>query len=218
MLSTNCWIYPLNDDGEGPAATNEAPRPCAVIDPGAEVLRIITYLKELNLYPSHILLTHGHFDHLAALPDLAAAYEGVLIAIHRDDASSLGPGAYPVHAASFTLAAGDTWYVDNLWKPMPSPGLLLSGGERFGSLETIHLPGHSPGSVGFLDRAAGVLFSGDTLFRDGIGRVDLNGGDAGRLAESLEKLFALDGNIRVCPGHGEETTIAREAALGSRFV
>jgi glyoxylase-like metal-dependent hydrolase (beta-lactamase superfamily II) len=101
---------------------------------------------------------------------------------------------------------------------MPPPGLLLSGGERFGSLETIHLPGHSPGSVGFLDRAAGVLFSGDTLFRGGLGRTDLKGGDARLLAESLEKLFALEGNTRVCPGHGEETTIARETALGSYFV
>ncbi|MDR2258633.1 MAG: MBL fold metallo-hydrolase, partial [Treponema sp.] len=130
-IETNCWIYPLNSTE------------CAVIDPGAEADKIIARLKTLKLYPAYILLTHGHFDHIAALPRLAAAYAAPpapVIAIHREDAEYLGPAAYPVHCRSFTAAAGNAGYIDALWEDMPSPAVLLSEGDAIGPFRVLHLP------------------------------------------------------------------------------
>jgi glyoxylase-like metal-dependent hydrolase (beta-lactamase superfamily II) len=196
-IATNCWIYPL-PGGE-----------CALIDPGAEPDRIMARLKTIRLKPAYILLTHGHFDHIAALPRLAAAFDPV-IAIHREDAEYLGPGSYPVHCRSFTVAAGNAGYIDAFWEDMPSPTVLLSEGDTIGPFRVLHLPGHTPGSVAFYDEGAKILFSGDTLFRSGYGRTDLPGGDAAQIMASLKRLFAMDKDIRVYPGHDAATTIGWE--------
>ena len=209
-LATNCWLVPLE-----PPGPLERSRPCAVIDPGDQAAVIIARMERLRLYPRMILLTHGHFDHLAALPDLAAAFaqDGVEIAIHPGDAASLGPGAYSVHQASFA-AAGASAYVDGLWKPMPAPTRLLAEGERIGPFMALHLPGHTPGSAGLLLEEAGILFSGDTLFQGGVGRTDLPGGDWRLLQASLERLAGLDPALAVYPGHGPVTAIGAEFAKG----
>jgi glyoxylase-like metal-dependent hydrolase (beta-lactamase superfamily II) len=208
-LATNCWIYPL-ESGEP-----EQGRPCAVIDPGAQANIIITRMEKLNLFPRYILLTHGHFDHVAALPALAARITALYgapaeIAIHGDDASYLGPDAYQVHRESFTAAAGDPSYIDELWEPLPPAGRLLSGGEILGPFRVLHLPGHTPGSAGFYDEKAGLLFTGDTLFQDGVGRTDLPGGDSRALAASLQRLFTLPGDTAFYPGHGPSGVLAGE--------
>jgi glyoxylase-like metal-dependent hydrolase (beta-lactamase superfamily II) len=201
-IATNCWFYPLNNTE------------CAVIDPGAEADRIIARLKTLKLNPAYILLTHGHFDHIAALPRLAAAYAAVspVIAIHREDSGYLGPAAYQVHHESFA-AAGGAGYVKALWEDMPSPTTVLSEGGAIGPFRVLHLPGHTPGSAAFYDEEAKVLFSGDTLFRGDYGRTDLPGGDAAKIIASLKRLLALDKDIRVYPGHGPATTIGEEQHL-----
>jgi glyoxylase-like metal-dependent hydrolase (beta-lactamase superfamily II) len=201
-IETNCWIYPLGG------------AECALIDPGAEPDKIMARLKTLRLKPAYILLTHGHFDHIAALPRLAAAYAAVspVIAIHREDSEYLGPDAYPVHRRSFA-AAGGAGYVDALWEDMPSPAVLLSEGDVIGPFRVLHLPGHTPGSAAFSDEEAKVLFSGDTLFRGDYGRTDLPGGDTAKIITSLKRLLALDKDIRVYPGHGPATTIGAEKLL-----
>jgi glyoxylase-like metal-dependent hydrolase (beta-lactamase superfamily II) len=202
-ITTNCWVYPLDSPG------NE----CAVIDPGEEGSRIIAFLDQLQLTPRYILLTHGHFDHIGAVPALAAHYKEAEIAIHTADAEYLGPNAYPVHCLSISAVAGDTAYVDERWKDMPPPSRCLAEGDKIGPFTVLHLPGHTPGSIGFWDEKEGVLFSGDTLFYGNYGRTDLPGGSSERLFASLKRLFTLDGGIQVYPGHGPSTSIGREAGL-----
>jgi glyoxylase-like metal-dependent hydrolase (beta-lactamase superfamily II) len=183
-IATNCWVVQY---GDAPSDAHTL-----VIDPGDQADLIIAQLERLSarpvlpakLPPEYILLTHGHFDHIAALPDLHAAYPEAVIAIHREDAPYLGQGA-----------------------------LELVDGDHIGPFTVLHTPGHTPGSAVFLfDK---IMFSGDTLFRGDCGRVDLPGGDQGKIEESLKRLLALDGDIRVLPGHGEATTIAAER--GTRF-
>ena len=95
----------------------------------------------------------------------------------------------------------------------PDADLMLSDGDRVTagtvSLQVMHTPGHTPGSICLLGE--GVLFSGDTLFRDGVGRTDFPGGDCTQLLDSLAaKIFVLSDSTRVCPGHGQETSIGQE--------
>jgi len=207
-FATNCWVYPLDSAGE-----------CAVIDPGGEGGRIIAFLNQHQLTPRYILLTHGHFDHIGAVPALAAQYRdgqgapAPEIAIHAADAEYLGPAAYAVHCRSINAIAGNTAYIDALWEDMPSPDRLLEEGGKIGPFTVLHLPGHTPGSIGLWDEKAGILFSGDTLFYGNYGRTDLPGGNSAQLFASLKRLSALDGAIQVYPGHGPATTIGRETEL-----
>jgi glyoxylase-like metal-dependent hydrolase (beta-lactamase superfamily II) len=203
-IATNCWIYSLGSI-------------CAVIDPGADADRIIALLARIRMRPSYILLTHGHFDHIAALPALYAAYASgprPVIAIHALDQEYLGPASLQVHRRSFAAAAGNSDYVDALWEDMPAPDRLLEDGEAAGPFTVIHLPGHTRGSAAFYDKSEGILFSGDTLFRGDYGRTDLPGGNAEEIRKSLGRLLAMDKNIKVYPGHGPATTIGEEAARG----
>jgi glyoxylase-like metal-dependent hydrolase (beta-lactamase superfamily II) len=205
-IATNCYIIPLNT----PPALKDSLRPCAIIDPGDQASVIIARMEKSNLRARYILLTHGHFDHIAALPDLAAAFPEAEIAIHREDAVYLGPAAHAVHCRCLA-AAGDTSFADRPWKDMPAPARLLEEGDALGPFRVLHLPGHTPGSAGFSLPDHKILFSGDTLFEGAYGRTDLPGGDWGRLVKSLERLFGMDKDIRVFPGHGPATNIGRES-------
>jgi glyoxylase-like metal-dependent hydrolase (beta-lactamase superfamily II) len=97
---------------------------------------------------------------------------------------------------------------------VPAAELTEGGAIRFGDvrLEVLHTPGHTEGSVCLVDRESGILFSGDTLFTGGWGRVDLPGGDRDAMVASLTRLATLPDGLRVLPGHGSATTIARERA------
>jgi len=153
-----------------------------------------------------IVSTHGHWDHTGenAAPQAWSAKQaddgaGARIAAHRLDWHHL-TDPQPLYAP-FPIPPC-----------VPAVELADGGAIRFGDvrLDVLHTPGHTEGSVCLVSADDGILFSGDTLFAGGWGRVDLPGGDPLAMADSLARLAGLDGSLRVMPGHGRETTLARE--------
>ena len=175
---TNCYIL-----------HQEASSSCVVIDPGYTPEVILDFLAGKGLKLEAILLTHGHFDHVGAVRDLAAE-TGCQVYLNPDDLS-MPP----------RMTAGPLYYTDTY-----SDGDTLSpAGIPFQVLST---PGHTPGSVCLI--AENYLFSGDTLFAGSRGRTDLPGGSTRAILESLRRLAALPQDYSVHPGHGESTTLAWE--------
>lgn len=184
---------------------------CAFIDPGfssAEERDALTgFVASRKLKPVCIMLTHGHFDHVLGVAELAAMYstdgkEGLPVYMHPDE--------------RYTLE-NNTYFVRSFGAPMPEAfetvdiregDIIEVGSLRF---EVISTPGHSRGGVCYYERSEKVLISGDTLFAGAIGRSDHPGGDYDQLMKSiLEKLMTLDGDVTVIPGHGPCTDIATE--------
>ena len=175
----------------------------AVVDPGGDADMILEQIRYRKLTPRLLLATHGHIDHIQAIPELKKAFPDAQLAIHEADQAMLGDPAA-------SLAALIGLHVEPC-----APDRLIADGDTLGlgthSLEVVHTPGHSPGSVSFLVRRNAepdALFSGDALFAGGIGRTDFPGGDYPQLLDSIrQRLFVLPGDTVVYPGHGEPTTI-----------
>ena len=175
---TNTYIIHNSDSQE-----------CVIIDPGYEPDTILARLSSLGLNPVGILLTHGHFDHVGAVKELAAE-TGCKVYLHAADLAmppmmTAGPLYY-----THTYDEGDI--------------LQLSGV----TIRVLHTPGHTPGSVCLM--AEDSIFSGDTLFAGSCGRTDLPGGDWATISQSLHRLALLQTEYRVFSGHGESTTLAQE--------
>jgi len=153
-----------------------------------------------------IVCTHGHPDHVGGARELAA--DSVDVLLHRDDAEAIraglgdvlrSPSRARLFAALSRSPLASTPLVDGQVLPL------------LGGLEVVHTPGHTPGSVCLWSSKEGILFSGDSLFFDGVGRTDLAGGDEKKLRASLQRrLMVLPPETRVFPGHGPFTTIERE--------
>ena len=193
----------------GPLACNchiladESTREAVVIDPGDDAAEILDRVKDFKVL--HLLHTHCHFDHMTATRDVRES-TGAEILIHRAD-QAYYDGLVKQYAMFGMRAPG-------LRGPLPVGRYLEDGQKlRFGKheLSVLHTPGHTEGSCSFL--AEGKLFSGDTLFCRSVGRTDLPGGNAEEEFASIrKKLFPLDPETVVYPGHGPETTIAQERA------
>lgn len=170
-----------------------------VIDPGFNSSYVEDFLLKNADKERMILLTHAHFDHIGGALQLKEK-TGVKIAIGRIDELSLSDENY-------NLSTLFNAYI----KPF-NADMLLDDGEitEIGdiTLKTIHTPGHTKGSVGYL--IENNLFSGDTLFNLSVGRTDFPGGNTKQLLNSVKKLFALDDNTKVFSGHGATTTIGYE--------
>jgi glyoxylase-like metal-dependent hydrolase (beta-lactamase superfamily II) len=189
----------------GPLATNlhvladERSREAIAIDTATPCLAwIVDELAARDWTLKVIVSTHGHWDHIG---DNAAVAEhtGADIAVHPLDRDRL---THPrAESAPFDIPPS-----------VPAVDLAEGGEVRFGEirLRVLHTPGHTEGSVCLLDGDSGLLFSGDTLFRGGWGRVDLPGGDPDEMVASLGRLLTLEDAVAVFPGHGSDTTIGRE--------
>lgn len=191
---------------------------CAIVDPGDEAERILALVDSRSLSPRLVVETHGHLDHSAALPDLRAAWTArglsVPLAVHASDAAYFGAQGEETNRRLFAAIRG-TGYFRHYWRPLPAPDIILAEGDELPGFpyRVIHTPGHSAGSICLYCERDGILVSGDTLFRDGLGRTDGPDSDYGLLMASLSKLFALPSGTKVFPGHGEETSIGRESAF-----
>jgi hydroxyacylglutathione hydrolase len=188
-LEVNCYIIGCEETMEG-----------VVIDPGANVDRVLAAISKHGLKIIHVLNTHGHFDHVGGnRPIMEAA--GADLLIHEADVPFLSH-AFET-ASAFGLKSENS----------PLPDKCLHDGMKLlvGNLElkVLHTPGHTPGGCCFL--VNGIVISGDTLFADSIGRTDFPGGSLETLLKSIhEKLMSLPDETVVYPGHGPATTIGRE--------
>lgn len=166
----------------------ENSKSCCVIDPGYRADKITEKLETLGLTLDAILLTHGHFDHVGAVKDLAADTDCRVFLCAED--THLPP----------MFTAGKLYFTDTYGE-----GSILNIAGLY--IHVLHTPGHTPGSVCLLCDDA--IFSGDTLFAGSCGRTDI-GGNFAAIQKSLKRLSSMEADFRIFPGHGESTTLAAE--------
>lgn len=190
-LQTNCYLLVCNE-------TREA----AVIDPSWDGRLIFEKAKAENWSIKQILLTHSHFDHVGGLAEIKELSNAPI---------SLHPEAIPL--LENAVLAGNMWQIP-IPKPPPVDRMLNDGDKiKLGNLEleVLFTPGHAPGHVCFYLESETVLFDGDVLFRQSIGRTDLPGGDYALLMDSIQgRLLVLPDETIVLSGHGPATTIGQE--------
>lgn len=184
-LRENCYIISNTQDNT------------LVVDPGAEADLIFNKLVQNNLTLKTILLTHGHYDHIGAINELTAKTNCKTIYVGKEDIELLTDNEKSMAA---TMNQDAVFLEDKILK-------VAEGTFKLEDLdvEVIKTPGHTKGSVCYLIN--GILFSGDTLFRNGVGRTDFWGGSSTELEKSLKKLSKLPKDTIVCPGHGLKTRI-----------
>jgi hydroxyacylglutathione hydrolase len=196
-LQANCYVVACPET-----------RQAIIVDPGDEAERILASVRELGVSVTSVIHTHGHFDHICATEQVLAGLPArVPLAAHPADAF-----LYTEEAGAIAATFG---------YPVPPrralPDMSLDDGSEIAvgtlHLRVLHTPGHTPGSISLLC-APWCVFTGDTLFRRGIGRTDLAGGDEDAIYASIaERLYTLDPALTVYPGHGPATTIGEEHRL-----
>ena len=184
LIETNCYFI-----SEGSSLL--------IIDPASSPRRLIEKIN--NSYEGRvtaILLTHGHFDHIGAVDALVRTYDCPVYGCKDDERLFTDEKVNSMAGMSATVKSEITWLEDEV--------ITLGGIE----VKVYYTPGHSPGSVMF--EIGGMLFSGDTIFYEGIGRTDLYGGSFSQLKQSAEILNRLPYDMIIYPGHGPETTVGHE--------
>lgn len=169
---------------------------CAIIDPGADGDNIINIIEKLKLQPQYIILTHGHMDHVGAVEKVKDKYN-VPIYINEKDQNMIN-NIENIFGNFGKYKAADRYIRE---------GEIIELGDL--NIECIETPGHTPGGMCF--KINDIVFTGDTLFRDSIGRTDFVGGDHASIIESIKnKLMKLDDDTKVLPGHGPVSSIGYE--------
>ena len=192
LFRENCWVIGSRRRGEA-----------CVIDPGDEPEEILALARDMGVRITRVVASHAHLDHIMAARDIVEA-TGAPFLLHQAD--------LPI--ADNMPQSARAWTGREV-PPAPAPDAFPVDGDDLEvagvTLTVLHTPGHTPGSVSLYAREARLLFSGDTLFRESIGRVDLPGGDFQQIARSIsERLYTLPEDTRVLPGHMQETTIGYE--------
>jgi hydroxyacylglutathione hydrolase len=192
-FETNCYVV----------RPDESVVDCLIVDPGFDADNLLEFLTQHRLHPVAIVLTHGHVDHIAGLALLRQHYPHAKVCIHRLDAGMLANARANLSAFTggpFTAPAADVLLEDG--DTVEEAGV---------KLKVLHTPGHTPGGICLYAEADGIIFVGDTLFADSVGRTDFPGGDMDQLLASIERrLLPLPENTVVHPGHGMRTTLGRE--------
>lgn len=190
-LQENCWLL-----------TDPASKSAVLVDPGDEADRVLDAVDASGCALREIWLTHAHFDHVGAVADILGRFD-VPVRLHPHD--------LPLYRHASAAARSFGLQVRNppdVTVPLAEGDVLQLGPAAFAIW---HLPGHSPGQVAFV--GAGLCVSGDVLFEGSIGRTDLPGCDPRAMQASLQRLVTLPPETRVLPGHGGETSIARELVI-----
>ena len=204
MLKINKFTF--NPFGENTYVLSDDSNECVIVDPGCyseeEKRTLSDFITSNSLRPVKILLTHAHIDHVLGNNYLTGKY-GIPIVMNQIEEKLLNDA--PIY--------GQMWGIE--MEPSPSPSTFIREGDIFefgeSKLEVFFTPGHSPGSLCFLHHESRQLIAGDVLFLESIGRTDLPGGDFEVLTKSIrEKLYTLNPEIIVYPGHGPSTTIGHE--------
>lgn len=189
-MQVNCYVLACAAGGKA-----------IIIDPGDQHHKIDLVLKKHQLKPAMVINTHGHYDHIGSDDEF-----GVIVYVHKLDlpmlqnaeknlSANYAPAPYAVKSEIRTLEDKEIIKLDCL------------------ELEVLHLPGHTRGGIGLLMKKPqpDIVFTGDTLFKCGIGRYDLDGGSRTQLEQAIkEKLFTLSAQTIAYPGHGPSTTIGEE--------
>jgi hydroxyacylglutathione hydrolase len=188
-MQVNCYILAC---AEG--------REAIIIDPGGQAHKIKAVLDRYKLSPAMVINTHGHYDHIGSDDNF-----DVSVYVHKQDLAMLEDAKKNL-SADFALA----YKVKSGIKTLEDKEIIKLDCLK---LEVMHLPGHTPGGIGLLmqEPETGIVFTGDTLFYQGVGRCDLPGSSEYQLKKSIkERLFALPIDTKVYPGHGPATTIGQE--------
>ncbi len=196
MVQTNCYIVINNETKE-----------CFIIDPGASGKQLAEKIRQDNLEPVAVLLTHGHFDHAGAAKTLAEEFD-IKIYAHEAEEDTLKD---PQKNVSWMVNCKESYAADIFLKD--EEVITLAGFE----IKVLHTPGHTEGGCCYYIADEDVVFTGDTLFAQSVGRTDFPGGSMSQIVRSIqEKLLTLNdaGNletdIMVYPGHNDPTTIETE--------
>ncbi len=199
----NLDIIPVTSFQQNCSLVWDEQKNAAIIDPGGDVQKLIEKIYTHGLTLKAILLTHGHLDHVGGAIKLKEEFKVEILGSHIADKfwfDNLSVQSQQFGLFEMTAFEPDRWLEE---------GEIIEVGQlRF---EVLHLPGHTPGHVGFIERSQRIAFTGDVLFRNSIGRTDFPQGNHQELLNSIsQKLYPLGNDWIIIPGHGGYTTIGQE--------
>ena len=191
-FETNCYVL----------RSAESAKDCLIIDTGLQADQLVRFLKQHDLNPVAVVLTHGHTDHTAGVAVLRESFPDIKVCIHKLDADMLTG-----KQSNFGFLIGGTSDNGPADLLLEEEGVIEHAGIK---LQVLHTPGHTSGGIFLYSEQEGIVFTDDTLFADSVGRTDLGGNMAQLIKSIREKLFTLPDDTKVYPGHGPTTTIAHE--------